>query len=45
MVLIPIIGPIISAAIGATIIAFAGSLQRIGIIGPILSAMLYFIAF
>ena len=45
IILISIIGPIISAALGATILAFAGTLQRIGVIGPILSGLLYFIAF
>jgi hypothetical protein len=45
LALIPLIGPIISAAIAATTIALAASLQKIGVIGPVLSALIMFIAF
>jgi hypothetical protein len=45
LVLLPIIGPIISAVIGGSLVFFAGLLNGIPIIGPLLSLMLFSVAF
>jgi hypothetical protein len=45
LVFIPIVGPILSALIGGTLVFWAGLLNAIPIIGPLLSAMLVAIAF